>query len=343
MATKQQFLDFLRDIEPSSTTKSNASFRHTELRDFLACDEDFKESHVQTFLSGSYRRDTAIRPRILNGVTARPDVDIIVETNHTLADDPKEVIDSLFNTVQRLKNQKSSYTSIRRQARSIGVETTTVDMDVVPIIAPFGMDGTLYIANRNYETVRDKWIVTNPPGHTAWTVEVNKASGGCFKPLVKLMKWWRRENPTIANRPKGFVIECIVAECFDRYETDYEKLFLGLLDTIVARYAADIELGLVPPIADPSVPGNYVTTGITFDAFEGFYNKVKAHAEIGKEIVAENDASKELKLWRKIFGSRFPAAGRAAQSGGLLAAAVPVSPFSFPDRPVIPKKPGGFA
>ncbi|MCA9124027.1 MAG: nucleotidyltransferase [Planctomycetaceae bacterium] len=343
MATQQQFRDFLSDIEPSATTKSNAKSRHTELRDFLANDTEFKKLHVQTFLSGSYRRDTAIRPRKLGGVIARPDVDIIVETNHTLADDPKDVIDAVFYAIQRLKNQKESYTSLRRQARSIGVETSTVDMDVVPIIAPDGMDGTLYIANRKHESSLDKWLVTNPPGHTKWTVDINAASGGRFKPLVKLMKWWRRQNPTLSKRPKGFVIECIVAECFDPDETDYEKLFLGTLDSIVSRYEAFVSAGLVPYIADPSVPGNYVTTGLTFDAFEGFYKKVKAHAEIGEKILAETDADEELKLWKSIFGDRFPAAGMSTKAAGLLPEAACVSPFVFPDRPIAPTKPGGFA
>jgi len=343
LATQQQFRDFISDIEPSATTKSNASFRHTELRDFLAADVEFKCHHVQTFLSGSYKRDTAIRPRILNGIVARPDVDIIVVTSYTLEDDPKEVIDETFKAVQRLKSQKESYTAIRRQARSIGVETTTVDMDVAPIIAPTGLEGNLYIANREHETVSDKWLATNPPGHTAWTVEMNKNSSGRFKPLVKLMKWWRRHNPTISKRPKGFVIECIVAECFDAEESDYERLFLGTLDTVIARYEPHIIAKTVPQIADPSVPGNHVTSGLTFDAFEGFYDKVKAHAEIGEMIQAESDPEEELKHWRKIFGDRFPAAGGSAKADGLLEEAASVSPFSFPDRPVTPKKPAGFA
>jgi hypothetical protein len=343
MSTQQQFRDFLSDIEPSATTKSNASARHTELRDFLAADAEFKEHHIQTFLSGSYKRDTAIRPRILNGTVARPDVDIIVVTDYTLEDDPKDVIDAVFEAVQRLKNKRTSYTAIRRQARSIGVETTTVDMDVVPIIAPEGMEETLYIANRQYESTSEKWLVTNPPGHTAWTVEMNRNSGGRFKPLVKLMKWWRRENPTISKRPKGFVIECIIAQCFNAEETDYERLFLGALDAIVSKYEPYITARIPPQIADPSVPENYVTSGLTFDAFEGFYNKVKTHAEIGEKIRTETDPDEELKLWRKIFGDRFPAAGGSTKADDLLQEAASVSPFTFPDRPVVPKKPAGFA
>jgi hypothetical protein len=32
-----------------------------------------------------------------------------------------------------------------------------------------------------------------------------------FKPVVKLFKWWRRENKT-GKRPKGFVLEVLVAK-----------------------------------------------------------------------------------------------------------------------------------
>lgn len=46
MITQKQFVDFLSEIEPSST----------------------KDYHLDTFLSGSYKRNTAIRLRKVNGV-----------------------------------------------------------------------------------------------------------------------------------------------------------------------------------------------------------------------------------------------------------------------------------
>ncbi len=219
MVIQSQFKDLLRDIEPSSTTKANASMAHTALRDFLRSDENFKGHHITTFLSGSYKRDTAIRPRIQSGSTARPDVDIIVMTNHTLSDDPADVIELLYTTLCK------KYSTIRRQSRSVGIGTSNSDMDVVPIIAPYGMEGPLYIPDRKLE----KWLETNPPVHTSWTTEVNTSSNGVFKPLVKLMKWWRREQPTVNKKPKGFVIEVITSESADLVETQYGELFLGTL------------------------------------------------------------------------------------------------------------------
>ncbi|SLL37545.1 Uncharacterised protein [Mycobacteroides abscessus subsp. abscessus] len=74
MVTQNQFVEFLKDIEPSKTTKDDASKAHTALRDFLQKDNKFKQYHESDFLSGSYKRNTAIRPRTVDGETARPDV-----------------------------------------------------------------------------------------------------------------------------------------------------------------------------------------------------------------------------------------------------------------------------
>ncbi len=176
MAIQSQFRKFLEDIEPSNTTKDRAKRAHTRLRDFLRRHETFKQYHEDTFLSGSYRRDTAIRPQIKNGDKDRPDVDIIVITKHTLDEKPSDVVDLLCKTL------REEYDVLRKQARSVGVFTSTADMDVVPIIAPYGMNGTLYIPDRNLED----WLLTNPPAHTKWATDVNASSGGRFKPLVKL-------------------------------------------------------------------------------------------------------------------------------------------------------------
>lgn len=324
-----RFTEFLRDIEPSKSTKNDASSAHTTLRDFLKDDADFKVYHVDTFLSGSYRRNTAIRPQKREDETERPDVDIIVVTNHTLTDKPKEVVDLLYTTL------KKKYSNIRRQARSVGIKASKADMDVVPII-PYG--AMYLIPDRKQES----WLLTNPPKHTTWTTETNQAAGGRFKPLVKLNKWWRRENRTISKKPKGFVIECITAECMDYVETYYGELFVKTLEEIVEKYRLNVDLNIVPTIADPGGSGTPVTNGITPDAFNGFYNKVKKHAELGRKALSETDPEKATELWQQIFGERFPET-KGTKSESLLAAPVGLTSPSFPNRPVIPNKPRGFA
>jgi len=304
------------------------------LRRFLAGHGEFGKFHLDTFLAGSYKRDTSIRPRIKEGQLSRPDIDIIVVTNHALSDAPADVLYLLRKTLSEgYELDKNPHT------RSVGVVTLLVEMDVVPLIAPYGISGTLYLPDKKVQ----QWIVTNPPGHTTWATEMNKKADGRFKPLVKLLKWWRRENPTVSKRPKGFVIECIAAKCMSYSEKNYPELFVGTLEGIVSRYALYTSLGLVPPIADPSVPGNSVTGRLSFDAFEGFYNKAKAHAELARRALLEDDENKALYLWRQIFGTCFPAGGQRAVAESLLSTAAVPSPFTFPQHPIVPKKPGGFA
>ena len=332
MIPQARFQEFLKDIEPSSTTKSNASSAHSRLRGFLQDHDEFSKYHNKTYLSGSYRRDTAIRPRLKKGKAERPDIDIVVETNHTTQDDPGDVVDLLYSTLAE------EYSDIRKQARSVGIETGTADMDVVPIISPYDDDSFLYIPDRELQS----WIRTNPPGHTTWTTQVNESAGGRFKPLVKLMKWWRRENPTVNKKPKGFVIECITAECMDRNETNYGELFVGLLESIVREYQTHILIGTVPFVEDPAVPGNNVTDGMSFSAFKGFYNKIKGHAAIGRQALEASNEADATDYWRKIFGDRFPGVTTGTATGSLMGAPL-IPDLRFPDRPVKPNKPQGFA
>ncbi len=334
MATQDRFKKFLSDIEPCSTTKSNAKKAHEALREYLWGHEEFNKVLVKVLLSGSYKRDTAVRPRVKDGATDRPDIDVIVVLNYSIYDDPGGVVDFLHKVL------KGKYSGIRKQNRSVGIETALADMDVVPIIAPYGMEGTLYIPDRK----PNEWRETNPPRHTSWTTERNAVSGGRFKPLAKEFKWWRRQNPTVGRKPKGFAMECIVAENRDYYQTNHEELFVGTMESIVKKYASWVSRGLVPWITDPGVPTKSVTDGMTFAAFEGFYNKAKKHAEVGRRAIEENDPEKELKLWREIFGDRFPAPATAKKSASLLSDPLSsVGGLSFPDRPITPREPGGFA
>ncbi len=133
MATQDQFKKFLNDIEPSNTTKSNAQKAHKGLSDFLWGYEEFKGYLEKVLLSGSYKRNTAVRPRKKGEATERPDVDVVVVLRFGLGEDPEEVLDFLYIVL------KQKYAVIRKQARSVGIESSFADMDVVPIIAPYGM------------------------------------------------------------------------------------------------------------------------------------------------------------------------------------------------------------
>lgn len=331
MTTQKQFDDFLEDIEPSRTTVEKCSSAHNTLRKKLKDDATFGEVHVGTFLSGSYKRDTAVRPQLIDGELQRPDVDIIVETSHSEDDEPKEVLDMLHQALV-----DAGYANLKVNRRSIAVTLAGVDMDVVPVIA-----------NNEAFLIPDielkKWLSTNPAGHTQWTIDTNKRADGRFKRLVKLFKWWRRLHLADLRRPKGFILECLVEKHMSYTEKNYETLFVGLLESIRDTYGFYVDLGLVPNIDDPAVPGNNVFSNVTADEFARFYGKVNESAGNARKALDEDDDDKALALWREVLGCRFPAAAcRTASANSLLRAAVGVG-LTFPAKAVLPNKPAGFA
>lgn len=336
MTTKQQFLDFLYEIEPSDSTRSNCVSGHTTLRDKLRSHETFKKVHIETYLSGSYRRNTAVRPRKVNGETQRPDVDIIIKTLHTKSDTPSSVITELHKALM-----DAGYQNLRKNRRSVSVFLTTVDMDVVPVIdSPTGQG---YLIP---DMELGEWLVTNPPGHTEWATATNKAAGERFKPLVKMLKWWRREHLPNLRRPKGFIIETMVAKHMSYTEVGFEELFAQLMRSFKAKYQPIVDAGLVPYLADPSVPGNNVFSAVKADEFKEFYDMVCRHVTFIDEAKAETDETKQLAKWRKVFGDYFPAAGttgaRAVTESRLLQP-VAAAGLTFPATAVVPKKQQGFA
>ena len=49
MSIQTQFSEFLKDIEPSPTTKTISSNAHSSLRNFLKKHEDFSKYHLNTY------------------------------------------------------------------------------------------------------------------------------------------------------------------------------------------------------------------------------------------------------------------------------------------------------
>ena len=70
------FKDFLSNIRLSDNQVSDLKTGHTTLRKRLEEDETLSKIIVSTFLQGSYRRSTAVKPKNGN----KSDVDVIVVT-----------------------------------------------------------------------------------------------------------------------------------------------------------------------------------------------------------------------------------------------------------------------
>jgi hypothetical protein len=184
--------------------KNGAVRSQNNLRDLLFTG-NLEARMVETYLTGSYARETAVQPL--------DDVDIVVLIDPTkwdipfLASYPKP--DDVLGTFARAIRYRYPNSSVHTQRRSIGLKLNHLDIDVVPAI------------NEGHDLIRipdrtsGKWIQCAPKRHTALATKVNLLRGQRFKPLVKLLKTWNRNLPSTACL-KSFTIETLATRIFQQ-------------------------------------------------------------------------------------------------------------------------------
>jgi hypothetical protein len=128
MILPSYFNDFLAAIRPQDNHVEDYKTGHKTLRQRLKDYSDLSPIIVITFLQGSYRRATAIRPQ----GKKRADVDIIVVTRLNEDEYTPQAAMNLFVPFLE-KYYKGKY---EVQGRSFGIELSYVDLDLVITSAP---------------------------------------------------------------------------------------------------------------------------------------------------------------------------------------------------------------
>lgn len=137
-----KFSEFLKDIRPTQGQRDDMKQGHTALRNRLREFEDIQDILVSDFLQGSYRRSTAIRP----AEGCRSDVDIVVVTNLPRPEDDPEDGVLPADALARFEPFVEKYYKgkWRPQGRSIGIELSYVDLDLVITSKPASEDVEAY-------------------------------------------------------------------------------------------------------------------------------------------------------------------------------------------------------
>ena len=294
MSISDDFAKFLSDIEPSSSTVSEISSAQKSLREHLSSHEEYSDRYQSSYLSGSYAKRTAIRPAKDDG---NRDVDIVVETNHSTGDSPVDALEELRSALA----DASKYSTARVQAHSVGIQLSKLDIDVVPL----AKEGeSWYIGD--VET--GEWNRTNPKGHKEWSTEVNVGHDGKYKPVVKVLKWWRRERcPEGSRWPKGITLEKMVADNFPEETGPYGDLVASVIRSMHERYSDDLASGVVPFVDDPVLPGNDLAASYSIEDFREFDD------ELVSAIALLDESGSTNEVWRKILGGRFPVGSSKAE------------------------------
>lgn len=288
MELAADFKALLSSIEPTDSHVSAAKSAHEKVRDQLRTDEEFKEAHKDTFLSGSYARHTAIND--INDV----DVICIIDIDHAIT--APEVVLAWTQSILG-----KYYKTTKRQGRSVGVQAAKdVWLDIVPATPINGDDGPLWIPDREAK----QWVQTHPKGQIKAATDKNKATNGCYVQVVKLLKFWRDRLPTESCRPKSYILESLVHQTIGS-PTSHAGAVASVLEGIERSYGAYRGTGIVPSISDPGYASVNVAKHWESSEFNDFMNQVKTAAATARKALDSTDEAESRKLWRQLFGSSF--------------------------------------
>lgn len=302
MSKQADFNKFLSNIEPSDSTVQYISSMQSALRDYLKSAEEYKDKYLDSFLSGSYAKHTSIRP---SKYDKKRDVDIIVVLSYDLKADSSNVLAELKNIL----TNSSKYINATIQHHSVGVEMNDISIDVVPVIQDNDNELLYYIG----DSKTGKWKLTDPLGHKNWSTEFNKSHNDKYKPIVKIFKWWRRQNcPSSIKYPKGITLEKIIADNLGDSSGSVEELMLETIENIISAYKDDFcSHSRKPRIEDPSdIVSNDLLEGYSVDDFNQFVYKLEEH------LTLLNYKGTSNTIWREILGSVFPSDSGSEESNG---------------------------
>jgi hypothetical protein len=242
-----------------------------------------------SYLSGSYARDTAIRPL--------DDVDIIFVIDPSFwtrglaalfsRPDPEAVLKTFAGAIRYRYPVSSAY----GQRRSVRLELFHLDIDCVPAIEESPGSDFIWIPDRD----ADDWIKSSPKRHSAQAVAANQLNGGRLKPLIKLLKYWNGNLPSTAN-VRSFMIETLAVTLFKKRPCasleqglvmffDFLASFEGQGSALSWSSRYDISAGLLGGMTVPDLAGT--GTNVAARVNPAKVSKLLEHAARSRDRMVE--------------------------------------------------------
>lgn len=289
MELSSYFKGLLGRVEPQPEYVNKAKAAHEKVREQLKGDPEVGEAHLDTFLSGSYVRHTALQ--------YIKDVDIVCVVNiDWTVTEPGVTLAWLQQSLQKY------YTVVTPQGRSVYVKTPDdVELDIVPGAPVSRVDGPLRIPDRDVKN----WVLTHPRAQIKFSEEHNARTGGYYKPLVKIAKFWRDRLTNENARPKSYVLEVLTSKGLSFTPTSHAAGFAQALEAITDQCGPYAGAGQVPEIPDPGYPTVNVAKRWTLVEFRAFLAQLRSAAKIARTALNSTDQDESVKLWRSLFGSKF--------------------------------------
>jgi hypothetical protein len=248
------FLKLLEAIKPPQDRLDAAVELPDQVRTYLKEHEEFVTVAPHSRLAGSYAQHLTVGDV--------KDVDFLVFVDgdpHQNDPEAKAVINDLKRALDELPEALGygGYASIdvNRARRSVHVyfEEHDFHLDAVPVIAPDGVDESLYVPDRGW----NEWVESHPLGYIQLISDLDQAHGGKVRRLGKLFKHFR-DYQMKTRKPKSYWLGALLVEHVQRDDgldmtQPLAVLFRDLVEAVYCDFEELFEADSsdTPAIADP--------------------------------------------------------------------------------------------
>lgn len=279
---------------PAPSTITRAASLQESLRAVLG------DGEYSTFLQGSYRNDTALR--------TMNDVDVVAVyrpiTRRAMRFYQAPDWEQLFARIEKKLQADPRYADKWKRHDKCITVTTNINVDLVPAIgheAPDADPIVLYSFGQNAE--RQNW----PRGHYESGCAKNAATGGIFKPAVRLFKRWAKCWFAGSKIAPSYYVECLLFSLPDKLFTeDLAATFVVVGHAILERHAdwGGYSVRALPRLAGE---GDLLTSAEwKKEAFVSFLETIRRSVIDAASALRETDPRSAKAAWRRAFNGFEP-------------------------------------
>ncbi|AIC30006.1 nucleotidyltransferase domain-containing protein (plasmid) [Rhizobium etli bv. mimosae str. IE4771] len=279
---RDAFWQFKANLEITSLQETTTSTRQQSVRS--AVENDF--AVLDSFLTGSYRRNTMIAPLSAADI----DVFIVLDPKYYAASNQL----SLLSAVMRaLKREYPKTPKIKPDGQAVTITFADFKVDVVPGF--YRTDGGFLIPDGNLS----RWIATDPKKHVELWSASNKVHSGSLVPLIKMLKCWNRNNGDLF---RSFHLEVLVRNVLTGVTiSDYPSGARWVFDKMRAQ--------VWTKVADPAGYSDDVAAYLQkahADKMIAALDKAFHRAAVAETNAQQGFVKAAIDGWRGIFGDYFP-------------------------------------
>lgn len=280
------FAKFQDNLQITDLQEATVTVRQKNVRDAVARELTVLDS----FVTGSYRRDTLIAP------LSKADIDIFV-----ILDPSYYSADGYANLLDRVKRVvKTTYPTtpeISRNGQAVTVSFTDFKVDVVP--AFYRQGGGYFIP----DSVMRGWIATDPTQHVTLWNQANIVHLQQLVPVIRMIKQWNRAHSSLL---RSFHLETMVLQILNNVTiSDLPSAARFVFDKarVASKYVVNDPAGYGGNIA------SYLDSREKVDAVATRFETAYVQAVEAERLATSNQIPQAFAKWRTVFGDSFPACG----------------------------------